>query len=130
MSRPAIPTSVINKFVIANVRWRVDAEFELHRRYDELAGARGLGINLVVTARERYTRASSQVLLSRILRVIMCFVIRSTSVKKYCALLRPFTLSEKCDFTYLQGKYVKCSEAVRQADATCRTVYTSNILVQ
>ena len=53
--------SVINKFVIANVRWRVDAEFELHRRYDERAGTRAPGIHLVVTARERYTRASSRV---------------------------------------------------------------------
>ena len=63
-SRPAVPTSVINKFVIANVRWRVDAEFELQRRHDERAGARAPGIHLVVTARERDTRTSSQVLLS------------------------------------------------------------------
>ena len=82
LSRPAVPSSVINKFVIANVRWRVDAEFELHRRHDERAGARTPGIHLVVTARERYTRASSRILLSRISRVTMCFVTRSTSVKK------------------------------------------------
>ena len=44
----------MNKFVIANVRWRVDAEFELHRRYDENAGARAPGIHLVVTARETH----------------------------------------------------------------------------
>ena len=51
MSRPAVPTSVINKFVIANDRWRIDAEFELHRRHDERAGVRAPGIQLVVTAR-------------------------------------------------------------------------------
>ena len=39
---------------MANVRWRVDAEFELHQRPDERAGARAPGIHLVVTARERY----------------------------------------------------------------------------
>ena len=82
MSRLAVPTSVINKFVIANVRWRVDAEFELHRRHDGRAGAREPGIDLLVTARERYTRANSRILLSRISRVAMCFVTRSTSVKK------------------------------------------------
>ena len=63
MSRPAVPTSVINKFVIANVRWRVDAEFELHRRHDERTGAGAPGIYLVVNARERHTRASSRILL-------------------------------------------------------------------
>ena len=52
MSRPAVPTSVINKFIIVNVRWRVDAEFELHRRHDERADARAPGIHLVVTACE------------------------------------------------------------------------------
>ena len=61
LSRPAVPTSVINKFVIANVRWCVDAEFELHERHDERAGARARGILLVVTARKRYTHASSRV---------------------------------------------------------------------
>ena len=91
---------------------------------------RAPGIHLVVTARERYTRASSRVLLSRISRMTMCFVIRSTSVKKYCTLLRPFTLPEKCDFTYLHGKYVKCSETVRQAETTFRTVNTIDFLVQ
>ena len=45
LSWPAVPTSVINKFVIANVRWRVDAEFDLHRRHDEHAGARAPGIH-------------------------------------------------------------------------------------
>ena len=74
LSWPAVPSSVINKFVIANVRWRVDAEFELHRRHDERAGARAPGIHLVVTAREKYTRASSRILLSRISRLTMCFV--------------------------------------------------------
>ena len=58
LSRPAVPTSVINKFVIANVRWRVDAVFELHRRHDGRAGARAPGIHLVVTTRERYTSAN------------------------------------------------------------------------
>ena len=48
VSWPAVPRSVINKFVIANVRWRVDADFELHRRHDERAGARAPGIHLVV----------------------------------------------------------------------------------
>ena len=89
LSRPAVPTSVINKFAIANVRWRIDAEFELHRRHGERAlraGARAPGNHLVVTARERYTRASSRCLLSRISRVTMYFVIRSTSVKKYSVL--------------------------------------------
>ena len=82
MSRPAVPKSVINKFVIANVRWRVNAVFELHRRHDERAGARAPGIHIVVTARESHTRASSRILLSRISRVTVCFVTRSTSVKK------------------------------------------------
>ena len=39
-----------------NVRWRVDAEFELHRRHDERAGARAPSIHLVVTARETHAR--------------------------------------------------------------------------
>ena len=52
LSRPAVPTSVINKFVIANVRWHVDAEFELHRRHDERTGVRAPGIHLVVNARD------------------------------------------------------------------------------
>ena len=40
--------------MVAKVRRRVDAEFELHRRHDERGGARALGIHLVVTARERH----------------------------------------------------------------------------
>ena len=52
MSRPAVPTTVINKFVIANVRWHVDAEFELHRRHDERA--------CVAHARRRLPRARRQ----------------------------------------------------------------------
>ena len=59
LSRPAVPTSVINKFVIANVRWRVDAEFKLHRRHDERTGAGELGIHLVIYCSSRYTRKSS-----------------------------------------------------------------------
>ena len=71
LSRPAVPTSVISKFVVANVRWRVDAELELHRRHDERAGARVPGIHLVVTARERDTHASWRFLLTRVSRMTM-----------------------------------------------------------
>ena len=126
LSWPAVPTSVINKFVIANVRWRVHAEFELHRRHNERAGARAPGIHSCgYRSREIHACEFADFVIANFASDNV-FSHSLNLSKEVVSFTKVIYSAGMCDFTYLQGKYVKCSEIVPQAHTTCRTVYTTS----